>query len=57
MLIENVQRSADAVCICDGPYEGLSLETLLKLKVEKFVICLVGARRPTISIIQQLISF
>jgi hypothetical protein len=33
--------------------EGLSLETLLILKVEKSVICLVGTRRPTVSILQQ----
>jgi hypothetical protein len=35
--------------------EGLSLETLLKLKVEKFIICLVGTRRPTVSVIEQLV--
>jgi hypothetical protein len=33
--------------------EGLSLETLLTLKAEKFQICLVGTRRPTVSIIKQ----
>jgi hypothetical protein len=33
--------------------EGLSLETLLTLKVEKSLICLVGTRRPTVSIIEQ----
>jgi hypothetical protein len=33
--------------------EGLSLETLLTLKVEKPLICLVGTRRPTVSIIEQ----
>jgi hypothetical protein len=37
--------------------EGLSLETLLTLKVEKSLICLVRARRPTVSIIEQLILF
>jgi hypothetical protein len=30
--------------------EGLSLETLLTLKVEKSIICLVGTRRPTVSV-------
>jgi hypothetical protein len=33
--------------------EGLSLETLLTSEVEKSLICLVGARRPTGSIIEQ----
>jgi hypothetical protein len=33
--------------------KGLSVETLLKLKVEKSVICLVGTRRQTMSIIEQ----
>jgi hypothetical protein len=33
--------------------KGLSLETLLALKVEKSLICLAGTRRPTISIIEQ----
>jgi hypothetical protein len=28
--------------------EGLSLETLLALQVEKSLICLVGTRRPTV---------
>jgi hypothetical protein len=38
--------------------EMLRLETLLTVKVEKALICLVGTRRPTVSIIdQQLISF
>jgi hypothetical protein len=30
--------------------EGPSLETFLILKVEKSLICLVGTRRPTVSI-------
>jgi hypothetical protein len=34
--------------------EGLSFETLLTLKVEKSLICLVGTRRPTVSIIEQV---
>jgi hypothetical protein len=34
-------------------FEGLSLETLLTLKVEKSVICLVRTRRPTVFIIEQ----
>jgi hypothetical protein len=33
--------------------EGLNLETLLALKVEKSLICLVGTRRPTVSIVEQ----
>jgi hypothetical protein len=33
--------------------EELSLETLLTLKVEKSLICLVGTRSPTVSIIQK----
>jgi hypothetical protein len=33
--------------------EELSLETLLALKLEKSLICLVGTRRPTASIIEQ----
>jgi hypothetical protein len=38
--------------------EGLSLETLLTLRVEKALICVVGTRRPTVCIIeQQLILF
>jgi hypothetical protein len=38
--------------------EGLSLEALLTLKVETSLICLVGTRKPTVSIIeQQLILF
>jgi hypothetical protein len=38
--------------------EGLRLETLPILKVEKSLICLLGTRRPTVSIIkQQLILF
>jgi hypothetical protein len=30
--------------------EGLSFETLLTLKVEKSLLCLVGTRRPTVAI-------
>jgi hypothetical protein len=38
--------------------EGPSLETLLALKAEKSLICIVGRLRPTISIVeQQLILF
>jgi hypothetical protein len=38
--------------------EGLSLETLLTLKMENSLICLVGTRSPTVSITeQQLILF
>jgi hypothetical protein len=33
--------------------EGLSLEILLTLKVEKSLICLVGTWRPTVSITEQ----
>jgi hypothetical protein len=33
--------------------EGLSLETLLTLKVEKSLICLVDTWRPTVSIVEQ----
>jgi hypothetical protein len=33
--------------------EGLSLETLLTLKVDKSLICLVGTRRPTVSLIEK----
>jgi hypothetical protein len=32
--------------------EEPSLETLLKLKVEKSLICLVGTRRPTVPIME-----
>jgi hypothetical protein len=32
--------------------QGLALEALLKLRAEKFVICLVGIRRPTVSKIE-----
>jgi hypothetical protein len=35
MCIENIRRSADVSC-CDEPCLGLSLETLLTLKVEIF---------------------
>jgi hypothetical protein len=37
--------------------EGLSLETLLTLQVEKSLICLVGTRRLTVSIIKQTVNF
>jgi hypothetical protein len=33
--------------------EDLTLETLLPLKVEKSLICLVGTRRPTVTITEQ----
>jgi hypothetical protein len=33
--------------------EGLSLETLLTLRAEKSLICLVAIWRPTVSIIEQ----
>jgi hypothetical protein len=33
--------------------EGLSLETLLTLKVEQSLICLMDARKPTVSIIDK----
>jgi hypothetical protein len=33
--------------------EGIGSEALLTLKVEKSLLCLVGARRPTVSIIEQ----
>jgi hypothetical protein len=33
--------------------EGLSLEVLLTLKVENSLICLVGTRRPTVSVMEQ----
>jgi hypothetical protein len=35
------------------PVEGLSLETLLTLKVKESLIFLVGTRRPTVSIIEE----
>jgi hypothetical protein len=47
---ENVQRSADAVCSCSSLAEGLRLEILLTLIVEKSIICLVGTRVPIIII-------
>jgi hypothetical protein len=50
MFIENVHMLFAAVT---HVVEGLSLEALLTLKVEKSVICSVGTRRPTISIIEQ----
>jgi hypothetical protein len=34
-------------------FEGLSLDTLLTLKVEKSSICSVATRRPTVSITEQ----
>jgi hypothetical protein len=52
MFIENAQIFSDVVCSCDI-VEGLSLETLLTLKLEKYLICLVGTRRPTRPIIEQ----
>jgi hypothetical protein len=33
--------------------EGLNLETLLMLRVQKSLICLVATWRPTVSIIEQ----
>jgi hypothetical protein len=33
--------------------EGLSAETLLMLKVKKSLICLLGAWRPTVLIVEQ----
>jgi hypothetical protein len=39
-----------------NPVERLSLETLVTLNVEKSLICLVGTRRPTVSIIMIIIN-
>jgi hypothetical protein len=51
MFFENVKRFENVSYAAMTHFiEGLSLETLLTLKVEKFLICLVGIRRPTISI-------
>jgi hypothetical protein len=46
----NLQMMFAAVADLD---ERLSLETLFALKVEKYVICLVGTWRPEVSIIEQ----
>jgi hypothetical protein len=37
--------------------EGLSLETPLAVNVEKYLMCLVGTRRPTVFIKEQSILF
>jgi hypothetical protein len=58
VFIENVQRFIEAFAAVKQLVERLSLETLLTLKVEKSLICLVGTRRPTTYIIeQQSVSF
>jgi hypothetical protein len=36
--------------------EGQRLETLLALKVEKSVICLVGTRRPTVNLVLENVN-
>jgi hypothetical protein len=53
MFIENVQGFAVVVCTATHLVEGLSLETLLVLNIGKSLICLVGTRRPTVSIIEE----
>jgi hypothetical protein len=50
MFFENIQMLFAAVT---HVVEELSLETLLSLKVEKSVMCLVDTRRPTVSVWEQ----
>jgi hypothetical protein len=50
MFIENLQMFFAAVT---HDVERLSLETLLTLKFEKSVICLVDTRKPPVSIIER----
>jgi uncharacterized protein (UPF0254 family) len=38
-------------------FEGESLETLMTLKVEKSVICIVSTRTPTVSVLEQFLLF
>jgi hypothetical protein len=54
MFIENVQRIAMLFAPVAHLLKGLSLETLLTLKVERSLICLVGTQRPTVSIREQV---
>jgi hypothetical protein len=49
----NAQRSVQLFAAVTHLVERPSLETLLKLKLEKSLICLVGTRRPRVSIIEQ----
>jgi hypothetical protein len=51
MFIENVQRFADVFAAVTHLVEGLSLETLLTLKVEMSLICLVGTQRTTVNFV------
>lgn len=48
LFIENIQRFAADVCSHAAPIEGLSLNTLVTLKVEKSLICLVDTQRLTL---------
>jgi hypothetical protein len=53
MFTESVHTSADVFAAVMHLAEWLSLETLLTLKVEKSLICLVGTRRLTVFITEQ----
>jgi hypothetical protein len=56
MCIKNVQRFADVLSILVHLVERLSLKTLLMLKVQKSLICLMGTRKPTVSIVEKQLS-
>jgi hypothetical protein len=49
----NVQNSAYKICSNDAPNLRIGHNSaLLTLKVEKYLICLVGKRLPTVSIME-----
>jgi hypothetical protein len=53
IFTENVQKFVDFFAAVAHPVEGLTVEALLKLKVEKSVICLVATRRLTVFITEE----
>jgi hypothetical protein len=56
MFIEKVKILEMLFAAVTHIVEGLNLETLLTLRVEKYLICLVGRRGPTLSITEQSVS-
>jgi hypothetical protein len=53
LCLLKTSRDLQMIAVVTHLVEGRSLETLLTLKVEMSQICLVGIRRPTISITEQ----
>lgn len=53
MTLIYIHKLADTVCNFEEPDERLSPETLTEVNVEKSLICLMGAWRSPVSVIEE----